>query len=233
MENSLTLMQVVSLAVADAINPCAMVVLLMLLMAIIIYHPENRRNVIWAGLAFSVAVFIMYLIYGLLIIGAFKVIQGISEIRYWFYKVLGAAAVLLGLLHLQDSIHYQPGGVATEMPLGWRSKVKKIISGVTSPWGAFTVGILVTLFLLPCTIGPYVVLAGILSFQEIIPILPMLLLYNLIFISPMLLITAIVYFGLGYVENISAWKDRNVHYLHFVSGMIILLIGVALLVGWL
>ena len=98
MENSLTLMQVVSLAVADAINPCAMVVLLMLLMAIIIYHPENRRNVIWAGLAFSVAVFIMYLIYGLLIIGAFKVIQGISEIRYWFYKVLGAAAVLLLLI---------------------------------------------------------------------------------------------------------------------------------------
>jgi hypothetical protein len=233
METGLTLTKVISLALVDAINPCALAVLTMMLIAIITYNPKNRKNIIWSGLAFSVSVFIMYMIYGLFIIKSFQLVQGITEVRVYLYKVLGLAAVLLGSLQIKDFLFYKPGSIGTEMPMGLRPKVQKIIKGITSPWGAFSVGLFVTVFLLPCTIGPYIILGGMLSFMEILKTLPMLTLYNLIFISPMLLITFIVYFGLRKVEDVSSWKDKNIRVLHFISGLIILALGVSMLMGWL
>lgn len=231
MESGLTLAKVISLAVVDAINPCALAVLTMMLIAIITYNPKNKMKIVWSGLAFAAAVFIMYMIYGLLIIRSFQLVQGITEIRVWLYKILGSAAVLLGALQIKDFLFYKPGGVATEMPMGLRPKLNKIINNITSPWGAFGIGLFVTLFLLPCTIGPYVILGGMLSFMEILKTIPMLILYNLIFIAPIIIITGMVYLGLSRVEDVSVWKDKNIRKLHFVSGLIILCFGIAMLIG--
>jgi cytochrome c biogenesis protein CcdA len=43
-----------------------------------------------------------------------------------------------------------------EVPLAWRPAMHKIIKKATSPIGAFIVGFVVSLFLLPCTSGPYI-----------------------------------------------------------------------------
>ncbi len=224
--------KVVSLAIADAVNPCEFAVLTMLLVSIIAYNPHKRANIIWAGLAFSAAVFIMYLVYGLFIIKSFQLMQGITSVRPFLYKALGGIALVLGLLQIKDFFSYKVGSFGTEMPMSWRPKVKKIIAKVTSPTGAFVVGLFVTLFLLPCTIGPYIILGGMLSFMEIVKTLPALLLYNAIFISPMLMITLIVYFGLSGVKDVQNWKDKNIRYLHLIAGLIILGLGVAMLAEW-
>jgi len=118
------------------------------------------------------------------------------------------------------------------MPMFMRPKVKKIIEGVTSPRGAFTVGIFVTVFLLPCTIGPYVIAGGILSAMELLGTIPWLLFYNIIFVSPMVAITALVYAGFTTVENVSGWKEKNIRHLHLIAGIIILLLGLAMFMGW-
>jgi len=239
-----TLAKIISLAVVDAVNPCALAVLVLMLTAIIAYNPHNRKNIILAGLAFVASVFVMYLIYGLIIIKFLQLIQAMTAVRLWLYKILGAAAIILGILNVKDFIQ----GVGckacesgpcktpkerpmTEMPLNWRPKVKKIISGITSPAGAFSVGIFVTLFLLPCTIGPYIIAGGILSAMEIIKTLPPLLLYNLIFVAPMLIIIGIVYWGFRRVEDISVWKEKNISKLHLVAGIIMLGLGVAMVMG--
>ena len=228
----ITLAKVVSLAVADAVNPCAFAVLTMLLVSIIAYNPRKRSNVIWAGLAFSTAVFVMYLIYGVFIIKSFQLVQAITWVRPFLYKALGAVAIILGLLQLKDAFFYKPGSVGTEMPMGWRPTVKGVMGRVTSPWGAFGVGLFVTLFLLPCTIGPYIILGGMLSFMQIVETLPVLLLYNVIFISPMLLITLVVYGGLSGVEDVQRWKDRHIRAMHLIAGLLILGIGVLMIGEW-
>jgi hypothetical protein len=225
--------KVVFLAIADAVNPCAFAVLAMMLVSIIAYNPHKRSNLIWAGLAFSAAVFVMYLIYGLFIIKSFQVVQAITSSRPFLYKVLAVVAIALGLLQIKDSVFYKPGGATTEMPLRWRPTVKGLMARVTSPAGAFGVGLFVTLFLLPCTIGPYIILGGMLSFMEIVRTLPTLLLYNVIFISPMLAITLVVYAGLSGAGDVQAWKDRNIRLMHLLAGLVILSIGVAMLGEWL
>lgn len=231
-KQSITLAKTISLAAVDAVNPCALAVLTMMLIAIITYNPKDKKNIILAGLAFTASVFIMYLIYGLIIIRFFQLVQAITSVRLILYKGLAIVAIILGILEIKDFISYKAGSLGTEMPLSLRPKVKKIISGITSPKGAFGIGAFVTIFLLPCTIGPYIILGGMLSFNEILQSIPSLLIYNFIFVLPMLIITIIVYMGISKVEDVSEWKDKNIKILHLVSGIIITCLGVAMLFGW-
>ena len=141
--------------------------------------------------------------------------------------------MILGALNIKDFFDYKAGSLATEMPLFMRPKVKRIINKITSPWGAFIIGFLVTIFLLPCTIGPYIIASGILSPLGILKAIPWLLYYNLIFVLPMLIITLIIYWGFAQVQEVSGWKQRNIKRLHLVAGILLFLTGLALLMGWL
>jgi len=228
----LTLTKVLSLAVVDAVNPCALAVLTLLLFTVLAYNSGEKRRVLWAGLAFSASVLVMYLVYGLVIIRFFQLVSVLTSVRLWLYKILGLVAVVLGALNVKDFLVYKPGGLGTEMPLGLRPKVQRLISRASSPRAAAAVGAFVTLFLLPCTIGPYVICGGILSRLTLIKTVPWLLLYNIIFILPMLVITAACYVGLTTVENVAGWKDRNIRYLHLVAGVLISGLGLAMLFGW-
>src|SRR6056297_254097 len=209
--------KIFALAAADAVNPCALAVLALILTAILTYNPKNKKNVIWAGLAFVSSVFIMYLFYGLIIIKFFQLIQSLTVVRLYLYKILGVIAIILGILNIKDFFVYTPGSAGTEMPLSLRPKLKRMVSRITSPAGAFGIGIFVTLFLLPCTIGPYVICCGALSWAGYIQALPKLIVYNLIFVLPMLVIVGIVYAGLRNVQDVSAWKEKHITKLHLTA----------------
>lgn len=231
-QEKLTLTKLLSLAAVDAVNPCALAVLTLMLIAILTYNPKNRKNLLLAGLAFATSVFIMYLIYGLIIIKFFQLIQALTSIRLILYKVLGGLAIVLGILNIRDYFVYKPGTIGTEMPMKLRPKMKKLINKVTSPKGAFVIGLFVTVFLLPCTIGPYVIAGGILSASALVKTIPPLLLYNLVFVLPMIILTFFVYKGFARVQDISGWKDRNIKKLHLFAGIIMFLLGIAMVLGW-
>ena len=110
-------------------------------------------------------------------------------------------------------------------------RIEKIISKVTSPKGALLVGAFVTVFLLPCTIGPYIICGGILCPLGILRSLPWLLFYNLIFILPMLVVVLIIYLGLSKVEDISGWQAKSIRHLELISGLIMSGLGIAMLLG--
>ena len=150
----------------------------------------------------------------------------------YIYKSLAIAAMLFGALQIKDYFYYKKGSFATEMPLFMRPKVKKIIGKITSPAGAFIIGFIVTLFLLPCTMGPYVIASGLLSEIGIIAALPWLAYYNLLFILPMIAIVFLIYFGFKEVDEVAGWKERNIKKLHLIAGILLFLVGVALLNNW-
>jgi len=228
---SLTLPKVLTLAVADAVNPCAFAVLLLMLVSIIAYNPGNRRSILHAGIAFITSVFVMYFLYGLVFIKFFQTVQVLAAARFWLFNILAVAAIVFGALNIRDFVRYKPGGIGTEMPLFMRPRVKKMLSAITSTRGALVAGLLVSVFLLPCTIGPYIIAAGILSVFGIAETVPILLLYNLIFIIPLIAIVLGVYFGTRGVQDFYQWKERNIHKLHLVAGILILGIGIIMLLG--
>lgn len=225
-ESNLTPAKAVELAFADAVNPCAIAIMIIMLTAILNYNPEDKKKVLLAGFAFVASIFVTYLFYGIVIINLFKWIQSFfTSVKPLIYVLVGAFAVLLGIMNLSDYINYKPGSFLTEMPMFLRPKMKKITKGITSPKGAAVTGIFVTLFLLPCTVGPYVAALGMLSFFELIDTLPWLLFYNLIFVSPMIGITLLIYWGAAEVEDVSQWRERNIKYMHLGAGIVILGIG--------
>jgi len=230
----LNFLKITGLALADAVNPCEIAVLTMVLVAILIQNPEKRRRVLYAGLAFSAAIYIGYLFYGVILVQLFKTFaEFLRENAIYVSRGLAVLAMIIGALNIKDYFIYRPGGLATEMPIWMRPKVKNIISKITSPAGAFIIGFIVTLFLLPCTMGPYIVASEILSELGVLNALPWLLYYNLLFVLPMILITLIVYFGFSRVEDVSGWKDRNIRILHLIAGILLFLVGIVLLAGWL
>jgi cytochrome c biogenesis protein CcdA len=229
-----TIGKITLLALADSVNPCAIAVLTMVLLTILIQNPEKRKKVLYAGLAFVTSVFVGYLFYGIVIIQFFKAFaELLRENASFIYRGLAIIAMVLGGLNIKDFFMYRKGGIATEMPIWLRPRVKRTIQKITSPKGAFVIGFLVTLFLLPCTIGPYIVASGLLSTLGTLGALPWLIYYNILFVLPMLAIVGLVYFGFTRVQEVSGWKDKNIKLLHLIAGILLFAVGIALLMGWL
>jgi hypothetical protein len=231
-EKNLTITGLAGLAAVDAVNPCALAVLTILLTSILLKYPKQKGKALSTGLSFSFSIFICYFALGLLIVLGFKSVAALTSLNTsWVYKLLGVFAIIVGILNIKDFFRYGGGGFLMEVPLSWRPRMKSIINSTTSPLGALFVGLVVSLFLLPCTSGPYFVAGGLLSGVTWLDALPLLIFYNIIFVAPMIGITFIVYSGFASVESVAGWRKRNIKRLHLVAGLIILILGIAIVFG--
>jgi cytochrome c biogenesis protein CcdA len=229
----LSLLAILGLAAADAINPCELAVLTLALVAILTRYPREKKKVLQVGLAFTAAIFIMYFFYGLILINFFKFLTQADMIKIWLFRVLGAVGIILGASNIKDFFKYGGAGFVTEVPRKWRPTMKNLIAKITSVKGAFITGLIVALFLTPCTMGPYLICCGVLEPLAILETIPILLLYNFVFILPMIAITFAIYLGFSTVASVSGWREKNLRLLHLIAGILLVVIGIALLMGWL
>ncbi len=238
MKEVLNFARITALALADSVNPCAIAVLAIVLIALLTQDPTKRKKVLLGGFSFISAVYIGYFLYAIFLVGIFNILQSSLSKTYLlvsniFYNGLAVLAMTIGALQIKDYFHYKVGSFGTEMPIFMRPKMKKWVKKITSPSSAFFIGIFVTLFLLPCTIGPLVIVSGLLAKIGIVSSIPWLLYYNFLFIIPMIIITLIVYFGFTKIEDVAGWKEKNIQKLHFIAGILLFLVGLSLLMGWL
>jgi cytochrome c biogenesis protein CcdA len=226
---NLTPVAVVCGAALDAINPCEFAILI-LLMASILIADDTRKKALRTGFSFVAAVFIAYFLMGVGLLEFIRVYTlSFSGI---FYKIVAVAAIIIGLLNIKDYFWYGGGGFIMEVPQRWRPKMKELIRGVTTPWGGFLVGLIVSLFLLPCTSGPYVVILGLLASKtHLFNAIIYLIVYNLIFIAPMVAIVLAMYFGLP-PEKAENWRKEKIRLLHLIAGLVLVALGIAMLAGW-
>jgi cytochrome c biogenesis protein CcdA/glutaredoxin len=218
----ITLSAVAAGASVDAINPCAFAVLIILISAIL--ASGGRQRALYAGLAFYLSIFISYYLMGLGLYSAVRAAAATQAI----YVVAAVLAILIGLFNLKDYLWYGKW-FAMEVPQSWRPALKRLIQSVTSVPGAFLIGFAVSLFLLPCTSGPYIVILGLLAKTATRSgAMLWLLLYNAIFVLPMVLITGAVYYGFTTAERVEAWRATRLPLLHMVAGIILLLLGLAM-----
>jgi len=221
---TLTLPILIGAALVDPINPCEFAVLLILMTTLL--ASGNRKRALLSGIAYSVSIFISYFLMG---IGLYSIISSI-ETTSVFIKVIGFVAIIIGIFNLKDFFWYGKLFVM-EVPLSWRPKLKEFVKSITGPISAFLIGFLVSLFLLPCTSGPYIVILGMLGHGETyLKAIMLLALYNLIFILPMVGITIGVYFGMN-VEKAEETRTRNLRVLHLIAGLIMLVMGIVLVVN--
>ena len=222
-KNDIPLFVLLSAAFVDASNPCALAVLILLLATVMAAKGKNRA--LLSGLMFSLAIFLSYLLMG---IGLYRAIALAGVSRYLSIGV-GVLAILIALANLKDAFWYGKWFIM-EVPLSWRPKMQEIIRKATSPWSAFGIGLLVSLFLVPCASGPYVVILGMLAEKvDIAKTFTLLVLYNLVFVSPMILITLGMYFFNAKLSKFEKMRKANLRVLHLIAGAIMLVIGAYLI----
>ena len=229
----LTIPAVILAAAADSVNPCTFAVLVLLLGTLLVAQRQGSKSlVLRAGFAFTISIYISYFLMG---IGIFSAIQAAGVQRPFIMAVSGLA-ILLGLWNMKDYFAYGKW-FTIEVPQRWRPTVKRLTASVVSVPGAFVVGVLDSLFLLPCSSGPYIAILALLSktttrTEGIL----YLLLYNLIFVLPLIAITLAVHFGFTTTARAERWRSARLGKLHLVSGIVMFLLGagmlVAVLVGW-
>lgn len=228
--DKVTIPAIISAALVDAINPCAFAVLIILLTTIL--ATKSKRRALLAGLAFTLSIFIAYFLMGL---GLFSAIRA-AGLTSMFYAIVAVLAILVGLFNLKDYLWYGKW-FKMEVPEKWRPKMKSLLKGITSVPGAFLIGFVISLFLLPCTSGPYIVILGLLAESATrMNAMCYLILYNFIFVIPMLIITFAIAFGFTTTEKAEQFRTRKLRVLHLIAGVIILIIGLfmiaAMLLGY-
>lgn len=212
---------VIGSAAVDSINPCASAVLVLLLGTILLASQRNMRRVMSSGFAFTAACFLSYLLMGLGLFTAVRLI-GIQHYLYIFVAVL---AFLLGIWNIRDGMG-RIKKIHTGLPSFLQTKIKKYVSKITSVSGSFIIGLLVSIFLLPCTSGPYVVIIGMLSSTATrLQALGYLLIYNFIFILPFIAVILAVSLGLTTTAKLEKWRGKNLPKFQVITGIVMIIIG--------
>ena len=215
----LTFGVVVVAALIDSINPCAIGVLLFL-MAVLLSMGSAKRAM-RAGLIYSVVIFAVYLAAGF---GIMRLI-GVFDILNTVQIVAGAIILVGGLIELKD-FFWEGRGISLRIPEGTKPTLEKFVRKGTLP-AIIVLGVLVALVELPCTGGIYLGILGLISDGGSLGTL-YLVVYNLIFILPLVFITWLVARGTK-VDAVNEWVQRNKKYMRLAAGVIMVALALVLL----
>jgi len=167
------------LAAADSLNPCTLAIQAALLATLL---TKSRKDALIGGLLFSFTIFFMYLLYGLGLLSVLIIFGDIVK------DILKFLLLILAFLEIYAFINYSPGFRSIEMPLFLRPYAQKLLRSVQNPLIAIPIAVILSLFLLPCSSGPYITFLGLMGNIN----WPLMLLYLFIFIYLMLAITFLV-----------------------------------------
>jgi len=232
---SLTILEITGLALVDSINPCAFAVLIFLLSTMFMYNPTKKYRLLLGGASFALGIFAFYLVIGVGLLLGIKSVLAVTGLRnVYIYGAFGLFSIALGLFNLKDFISYGSLGFTMEVPMRWRPKMlgtmdKVLLSKIATVPGAFVAGVLVTAFLLPCITGPYFVAGSLLKDLPLGSAVAWLSYYNFLFVLPMLIITALVYFSFTSIGKASEFREKNIKRLHLIAGILLIIVGIFML----
>ncbi len=225
LESLLTLLpETVLLALSDSINPCALYIYVVLLIAAALsVYGEKRaimRHVTSIGLSFVVAVYIGYMLLGLGLLKAVSVLPLYAPIASAIAIGFGAWTIATGVLRKSRSI--AKGFVLERIP---RASLSIPLS--------FALGLLVTFTLLPCSAGPYLLFVTIakragLTMAEL---LPLLAIYNTVFVSPMIAILLFMS-SISKLESVQRFIVSRGDVLSIFSGLLLTALGIYVLLTY-
>jgi cytochrome c biogenesis protein CcdA/glutaredoxin len=220
----LTVPSIVIAAIIDSINPCAFAVLIILL-AYLISLGERRRIAV-VGCTYIATVFVVYFVAGL---GLLTVVQqvGLTGIVFTFAAVV---AVITGFVNIAEVL-LKREIFTLAIPVSQKGAIDRYIKKASVP-SAIVLGTLVSMVELPCTGGIYLAILGLLGNRMTLAEgIPYLLLYNLIFVLPLVLILVIMYWG-GTPERLEVFRAGSMRWVRLVMGFVMIALGAVMLSGW-
>ncbi len=236
----------------DGINPCAFTVIVFFV-SFLALQGYRKKELIFIAASFIFSVFLTYLCIGLGIFNFFYSFKGFWLITRLLNTVIGAFSILFGIFAVYDFIKFKRTGSTDELilqlPKSIKSRIQKVVgffyrknsSEKENKRGpglgkliisAFITGFLVSLLEAVCTGQVYlptisfVLKATNLKFQA----LGYLLLYNIMFVIPLIVIFIFALFGTTSAQ-FSGFLKRNLGAIKIFMAILFFCLGIFLIRG--
>ena len=216
-----TLGVIVATAAIDSINPCAIGVLILML-SVILGAKRSIKHMVFLGSIYILSVLVVYFLAGL------GLMYFLANIPLWVTEYIsitvGVLIIGAGFLEIKDFFWYGRW-FSLSIPPVFAKRLHNYTSKTTI-FGVMFLGAFVSAVELPCTGAPYLAIITLLSQYFDFTALMLLILYIIIFVAPLIIILAMVAFGVK-LHHVKKWKQE-------ARGTMRLFIGLLLIaMGWL
>lgn len=211
---------VITSAAIDSINPCAIGVLI-LMVSVVLGSGKSVRRLLALGSAYIFAIFATYLAAGLGLVYFFSAIPMV--IAEYLSIAVGLLVILAGLLEIKDFFWYGKG-FSLQIPHKFAMKIQEMSTKKTSIVGVMLLGAFVAGVELPCTGAPYLAIITVLRVDFNLAAFALMVLYNIIFVAPLLFILALVAGG-AKISSVQKWKEESKGAMRLGIGLLLVGLG--------
>lgn len=213
---------VASTGFLDGIHPCAIAILIFFIAFLLTMH-KTFKNIFLLGLVYIFVIFLTYLAVGVGLLSGI-VLFG----QHHFFAILGSwLLILLGVIHLKD--YFLPRlPIHLNMPKFSSERIKSRLEKGTLP-GIIVAAFLVGLCSVPCSGGIYAAITALLASQTTyFTGFLYLLLYNFMFVTPLLILLLFAANPLT-LAKIAEFRQKHERTEKLIMGLLMLLIGIGIL----
>ena len=245
---------VIFAGLSDGINPCAFSVIIFFI-SFLALQGYRKRELILIGSAFILAVFLTYLGIGLGIFNFFYRFQGFWVVTHLLNMVIGILSIMFGVFAIYDFLEFQKTGsterLILQLPKPIKERIHKVVgffyrkslqekqekSKSAKPalgrllFSALVTGFLVSLLEAVCTGQVYLpTISFVLKSTTLkLAALGYLLLYNIMFIAPLIVIFVLALLG---TTSQQFWGFLKKHLGLIKILMVILFFGLGIYLLW-
>ncbi len=237
---------IISAGLVDGINPCAFTVIVFF-MSFLFFVGYSRREMFIVGASFISAVFLTYLSVGLGIFTSLRHLSGFLAFSRLIYYLTAIIALVLGVLSLIDFWQYKKTRSADKMilklPQFLKTRITKVINesldkrrkglkGILSLiLAAFSCGVVVSFLESACTGQMYLPTIVFMLKESSLKARALfyLLIYNIMFIFPLILIYLLAGFGVT-SATFSRLANKNIGAIKLVTALLFFALAALLLI---
>lgn len=206
-------------ALIDSINPCAFSILI-LTIAFLFGIGSVRSRILSIGGFYILGIFAVYMLIGL---GIMQTLH-LFNTPHFMAKAGASLLIAFGLINIINEF-FPSFPVKLKIPDTAHHKMAELMARISLPT-AFLLGALVGLCEFPCTGGPYLMVLGLLHDQATYFMgFGYLLLYNVIFVLPLIIIL-LISSDAALVAKVQAWQGRERGWMRLGGGVAMMMLGI-------
>ncbi|HSV31377.1 MAG TPA: hypothetical protein VLH40_05065 [Atribacteraceae bacterium] len=200
----MTLWVVAGAGLLDGLNPCAFATIVFMV-NLLLALGYNRNKILKIGLTYSMTVYVVYFLLGLLLFQIWQVLEGYYFVTRIMYGAMASLLLIFAVFSIKDAIQYKKDkketGFSLGLPKGIRIKInqylKKNFTDRNLIVAAVLSGVVISVLEATCTGQIYFPIIMLIHAETTYRLraIMYLLLYNAFFIVPLLVVFATVYYG--------------------------------------
>jgi cytochrome c biogenesis protein CcdA/glutaredoxin-related protein len=232
---SFSVFTIMAAGLIDGLNPCAFATLIFFI-SYLTTTKKSEKQILLIGISFILGVFITYLLLG---IGIFRSLQTANEtawVSFIIYPIAGVVAFIFGTYSVYDYTKIRKGETK-EMVLKLPKKIKELVRWIIQKQVnikyftviAFFTGMLISIFEFVCTGQVYlptiIYIMGIPEYRG--QAFGYLVLYNIMFIIPLILIFVAAFFGVT-DKRLKEFLKKHIGLLKIVTAVMFFVLGIVM-----